>query len=65
MNSFLAYGLWYFGIVSRNMLISDFGEVPESSFPCLFCGTVSRNLLISRPMRFGVLVFWGLSREIC
>ena len=30
--SFLAYGLWFFGTVSRNMLISDFGEVPESLF---------------------------------
>ena len=36
MSAFLAYGLRYFGIVSRNMLILDFGEVPESLFFCFF-----------------------------
>ena len=48
-----------FGTVSRNMLISSFGEVPESVvFFVFFFGTVSRNLLISWPISIGILVFF-------
>ena len=54
----------FFGTVSRNMLISDFGEVPESLF-FLGVGTVSMNMLTSWSMWALVLLFFpGQSRRI-
>ena len=41
------------------MLISDVGEVSE----CF--EAVSRKMPTSWPMSFGIVVFLGLSREIC
>ena len=55
----------FFGTVSRSMLISDVGEVSESLFFFVFFEAVSRKMPTSWPMSFGIVVFLGLSREIC
>ena len=63
---YVGFGTFVFlGTVSKNILTSDFGEVPESLLVYCF-GTVSKNMpmLISWPMGFGVFdAFWDCVQE--
>ena len=56
-----------FGTVLRNMLISDFGEVPKCLLFCFW--TVSTNTLMSDcgevPESFFLVLFLGLSEAHC